>query len=79
VLAYETDLLKFTVKRTVEGYGSNWISNSKGKWLCMDWNSGETKYETEWLTKGGLIYEKANCSNNVCIDCFNDFNQSRLC
>lgn len=37
-------------------YGSNWISNSKGKWLCMDWNSGETKYETEWLTKGGLIY-----------------------
>ena len=37
-------------------YGSNWISNSKGKWLCLDWNSGETKYETEWLTKGALIY-----------------------
>jgi outer membrane protein assembly factor BamB len=37
-------------------YGSNWISNSKGKWVCMDWNSGETKYETEWLTKGALVY-----------------------
>ncbi len=37
-------------------YGSNWISNSKGKWICLDWNSGETKYETDWLTKGELIY-----------------------
>jgi outer membrane protein assembly factor BamB len=38
-------------------YGSNWQSNSKGKWVCMDWNSGEVKYETEWLTKGELIYD----------------------
>lgn len=37
-------------------YGSNWISNSKGKWVCMDWNTGETKYETDWLTKGELVY-----------------------
>lgn len=37
-------------------YGSNWISNSKGKWVCMDWNSGEVKYETDWLTKGALVY-----------------------
>lgn len=37
-------------------YGSNWQSNSKGKWVCLDWNSGETKYETEWLTKGALVY-----------------------
>ena len=37
-------------------YGSNWINNSKGKWVCMDWNTGETKYETEWLTKGALVY-----------------------
>lgn len=37
-------------------YGSNWQSNSKGKWVCMDWNSGETKYETDWLTKGSLVY-----------------------
>jgi 3-ketosteroid 9alpha-monooxygenase subunit B len=25
---YETDLLKFTVKRTVDGYGSNWINDN---------------------------------------------------
>ncbi len=37
-------------------YGSNWISNSKGKWVCLDWNSGQTKYETDWLTKGELVY-----------------------
>jgi outer membrane protein assembly factor BamB len=37
-------------------YGSNWISNSKGKWVCMDWNSGDVKYETDWLTKGALVY-----------------------
>ncbi|MEI8112776.1 MAG: PQQ-binding-like beta-propeller repeat protein [Bacteroidia bacterium] len=37
-------------------YGSNWISNSKGKWVCLDWNSGEVKYETDWLTKGALVY-----------------------
>jgi hypothetical protein len=37
-------------------YGSNWESNSKGKWVCMDWNSGEVKYETDWLTKGALVY-----------------------
>ncbi len=37
-------------------YGSNWISNSKGKWICLDWSTGETKYETEWQTKGELVY-----------------------
>ena len=28
---HETDLLKITVKRTVEGYGSNWICDNVGK------------------------------------------------
>lgn len=37
-------------------YGSNWISNSKGKWVCMDWNTGDVKYETEWITKGEMIF-----------------------
>lgn len=37
-------------------YGSNWESNSKGKWVCMDWNSGEVKYESDWGTKGALVY-----------------------
>ena len=37
-------------------YGSNWESNTKGKWVCMDWETGGTKYETNWLTKGALVY-----------------------
>lgn len=37
-------------------YGSNWTSNAKGKWACLDWNTGATKYETEWQNKGALVY-----------------------
>ena len=39
-------------------YGSNWESNSKGKWVCLDWNTGEAKYVTDWLTKGALVYDE---------------------
>jgi outer membrane protein assembly factor BamB len=37
-------------------YGSNWISNNKGKWVCMNWESGEVKYETDWINKGSMVY-----------------------
>ena len=33
-------------------YGSNWINNNAGNWCCIDWNTGETKYETAWQGKG---------------------------
>ncbi|MCW3785278.1 PQQ-binding-like beta-propeller repeat protein [Plebeiibacterium sediminum] len=38
-------------------YGSNWLNNSKGNWVAVDWNTGETKYETTWegKTKGSII------------------------
>ena len=36
-------------------YGSNWINNSKGNWVCLDWNTGEVMYEKEWETKGAII------------------------
>jgi outer membrane protein assembly factor BamB len=36
-------------------YGSNWQNNAKGKWVCLDWNTGNTMYETEWITKGEII------------------------
>ena len=36
-------------------YGSNWQSNSKGKWVCMNWETGDVKYETEWANKGALV------------------------
>ena len=37
-------------------YGSNWESNSKGKWICLNWETGEKKYEDDWNTKGAMVY-----------------------
>ncbi|MEI6677246.1 MAG: PQQ-binding-like beta-propeller repeat protein [Mariniphaga sp.] len=36
-------------------YGSNWINNGKGKWVCLKWDTGELRYETDWINKGSLI------------------------
>jgi outer membrane protein assembly factor BamB len=36
-------------------YGSNFLNAAKGKWVCLDWNTGQTMYETEWITKGQII------------------------
>ena len=35
-------------------YGSNWIDNARGNWCCVDWATGETKYEVTWQTKGSV-------------------------
>lgn len=37
-------------------YGANWISNGKGNWVCLDWDTGEVMYEEEWHNKGSIIY-----------------------
>jgi hypothetical protein len=37
-------------------YGSNWLSNSKGKWVCLKWDNAEVMYETDWENKGPIIY-----------------------
>lgn len=37
-------------------YGSNWENNSKGKWVCMDMETGAVKYENDWNTKGEMVY-----------------------
>ncbi len=36
-------------------YGSNWINNGMGNWVCLDWETGELKYETKWFNKGSII------------------------
>lgn len=36
-------------------YGSNWLSNSEGNWVCLDWNTGKVMYEKEWQNKGSII------------------------
>ena len=36
-------------------YGANWINNGNGNWCCLDWDTGETKYEKKWNNKGSII------------------------
>jgi outer membrane protein assembly factor BamB len=36
-------------------YGSNWTNNTQGNWVCVDWNTGKTMYETKWFNKGPII------------------------
>lgn len=36
-------------------YGSNYTSLRNGNWICLDWNTGEVKYDVEWQGKGSII------------------------
>jgi len=36
-------------------YGANWSNNNAGNWACMEWNSGEIKYDEKWDSKGSII------------------------
>ena len=36
-------------------YGSNWLNNSNGNWICADWKTGKTMYEIKWFNKGPII------------------------
>jgi len=36
-------------------YGSNWINNKKGRWVCMKWDTGEIMYVNQWDTKGAMV------------------------
>ncbi|MCK4745599.1 MAG: PQQ-like beta-propeller repeat protein [Bacteroidales bacterium] len=37
-------------------YGSNWINNGKGNWVCQEWSTGKVMYEEKWHNKGSIIY-----------------------
>ncbi|MEZ5072285.1 MAG: PQQ-binding-like beta-propeller repeat protein [Bacteroidales bacterium] len=36
-------------------YGSNWLNNGDGNWCCIDWNTGEKRWEEHWNCKGSII------------------------
>jgi len=36
-------------------YGSNWKSNARGTWMCLDWKTGKITSETPWSNKGSII------------------------
>jgi outer membrane protein assembly factor BamB len=37
-------------------YGSNWINNGNGNWVCQEWETGEVMWEEKWYNKGSIIY-----------------------
>jgi outer membrane protein assembly factor BamB len=37
-------------------FGANWLDNRMGSWCCVDWKTGETKYEKEWNCKGSVSF-----------------------
>ena len=40
-------------------YGSDWDSDNSGKWVAVDWETGETLYKSAWpggASKGSIIY-----------------------
>ena len=36
-------------------YSSTHDNNSKGRWVCVDWNTGKTMWITDWHNKGSII------------------------
>jgi len=36
-------------------YGSNWHSNDKGDWLCVDFETGKTSYTYNWDSNKGAV------------------------
>lgn len=36
-------------------FGSNWINNAKGNWVCLNWETGKKMWEEQWNTKGSII------------------------
>jgi len=36
-------------------YGSNWLNNRDGNWVCVDWDTGKTMYEEKWFNKGAIV------------------------
>lgn len=54
-------------------YGSTHDSNSKGRWICVDWTTGKTMWITSWNNKGsiisadGLIYIYEEKNGNIAL------------
>jgi len=36
-------------------YSSTHDTNSKGRWICVDWTTGKTMWITDWYNKGSVI------------------------
>jgi outer membrane protein assembly factor BamB len=36
-------------------FSSTHVTNSKGKWICVDWETGKTMWINDWYNKGSII------------------------
>jgi outer membrane protein assembly factor BamB len=36
-------------------FGANYINPSMGKWVCLNWDTGEVTYVHEWSNKGSIV------------------------
>lgn len=36
-------------------YGSNWLNNGDGNWVCLEWATGKKMWEEHWNNKGSII------------------------
>ena len=41
-------------------YGASWKGNRTGNWVCLDWKTGDVKYDTRWKCKGSLTYAEGH-------------------
>jgi outer membrane protein assembly factor BamB len=54
-------------------YSSTHDTNSKGRWICVDWTTGKTMWITNWYNKGsviaaeGLLYISEEKTGNIAI------------
>jgi outer membrane protein assembly factor BamB len=52
-------------------YSSTHDTNSKGRWICVDWTTGKTMWQTLWNNKGpiisadGMLYISEEKSGNI--------------
>ena len=37
-------------------YGTSWHGNRTGNFVCLDWKTGDVKYDTRWKCKGSILY-----------------------
>ncbi|MEI6142468.1 MAG: PQQ-binding-like beta-propeller repeat protein [Mariniphaga sp.] len=54
-------------------YGSNWLNNTKGHWVSVNWETGETNWVKDWFNKGsiacadGMFYYYDDKNGNVAL------------
>ena len=41
-------------------YGASWHGNRTGNWVCLDWKTGDVKYDKRWQCKGSILHAEGH-------------------